>query len=401
MDQTIITCPACSRRYAVKADAISGTGRKVRCAGCGHVWVARPDTPDNVTIPAGAGSAESDIPAPPPPPPVRTSWQARPDAAEPAVKAKAPETPPAPKEKAPEANQTIARPLRPEPPAARPVIDKPVETRTGPVDARAAQAKPITPFPPKLGARPTAGENNGPTRTPFSGRPAPVAHPGAPTPATFTALGGATGVGPRPAGAPYMPRMDTPRRPAGEWGDVQAEKVEPRAPGAPTETVRPIAAASVEKTSFNLDEDTPKKGKSAARFLGWLLVLLVAIAAGLFILVQTGMLRDALPFLDKPLPGLGQSSPAMSGTALPLPSGSTGSSTLPVPSTTNSAIPNASAPNSAIPAPASSLIPSGGMPGALPAATPNAQPGPSGNAAPDVVPGAPDAAQALKPSTAN
>lgn len=38
----IITCPSCSSKFAVKAEAIGLTGRKVRCAKCKHDWFQDP-----------------------------------------------------------------------------------------------------------------------------------------------------------------------------------------------------------------------------------------------------------------------------------------------------------------------------------------------------------------------
>lgn len=35
----ILTCPKCSMRYSASASAIGVTGRKVRCASCGHSWM--------------------------------------------------------------------------------------------------------------------------------------------------------------------------------------------------------------------------------------------------------------------------------------------------------------------------------------------------------------------------
>jgi len=39
----ILTCPSCGTQYAVKDGAIPESGRKVRCASCGHSWHQRPE----------------------------------------------------------------------------------------------------------------------------------------------------------------------------------------------------------------------------------------------------------------------------------------------------------------------------------------------------------------------
>lgn len=38
----IVTCPSCSARYAVDADKIGPSGRRVKCAKCGHTWQQEP-----------------------------------------------------------------------------------------------------------------------------------------------------------------------------------------------------------------------------------------------------------------------------------------------------------------------------------------------------------------------
>ncbi|CAK0763644.1 Znf/thioredoxin_put domain-containing protein [Azospirillaceae bacterium] len=38
----ILTCPACSTRYAIDPTTLGAAGRKVRCAKCNHNWIQRP-----------------------------------------------------------------------------------------------------------------------------------------------------------------------------------------------------------------------------------------------------------------------------------------------------------------------------------------------------------------------
>lgn len=56
----IISCPSCSARYAVEASKIGPRGRTVKCARCGHSWVAPPPPPEELAAAAA--------PAPVPPP---------------------------------------------------------------------------------------------------------------------------------------------------------------------------------------------------------------------------------------------------------------------------------------------------------------------------------------------
>ncbi|MEN6544123.1 DUF3426 domain-containing protein [Parvibaculum sp.] len=95
----IITCPACSARYPVDAAAFAPSGRKVRCAKCGHSWHQAPptDLPRKGEEPAAA-------PAPQPEPePAREIVSAP----EPVIPFEAPATPifkkPAPAEAEPSA----------------------------------------------------------------------------------------------------------------------------------------------------------------------------------------------------------------------------------------------------------------------------------------------------------
>jgi predicted Zn finger-like uncharacterized protein len=48
----ILTCPQCSTRYHVDPASLGTGGRTVRCAGCGHRWLARPpaDTPKVIEL---------------------------------------------------------------------------------------------------------------------------------------------------------------------------------------------------------------------------------------------------------------------------------------------------------------------------------------------------------------
>jgi predicted Zn finger-like uncharacterized protein len=55
----ILTCPECSTRYHVDAKSIGNPGRTVRCASCGHRWLAKP-APDAPQL------VELEDPSPPP-----------------------------------------------------------------------------------------------------------------------------------------------------------------------------------------------------------------------------------------------------------------------------------------------------------------------------------------------
>jgi predicted Zn finger-like uncharacterized protein len=63
----ILTCPVCSKRYALASSAIGAGGRKVRCGNCGETWFqAAPETEEEEGV---------DVIVPPPdaiePPPLR------------------------------------------------------------------------------------------------------------------------------------------------------------------------------------------------------------------------------------------------------------------------------------------------------------------------------------------
>jgi predicted Zn finger-like uncharacterized protein len=55
----ILTCPDCATRYFVREGAIPDSGRKVRCVGCAHVWLATSLdlSADEASAPGDAGSA--------------------------------------------------------------------------------------------------------------------------------------------------------------------------------------------------------------------------------------------------------------------------------------------------------------------------------------------------------
>lgn len=96
-----IVCPNCGARYDVAAGVIGAAGRKVRCARCGTVWLARPEP------------AQGEMPLPPwpepPPPKVRDLEDGEPLAPPPRRK----EAPPAPPpEVTPVEDATEARPTR-------------------------------------------------------------------------------------------------------------------------------------------------------------------------------------------------------------------------------------------------------------------------------------------------
>ena len=68
----IITCPQCATRYETADDAFTGEGRKVKCTGCGNIWLQKPqdevaaDEPEDVNVPEEtaeefAGDASEEI----------------------------------------------------------------------------------------------------------------------------------------------------------------------------------------------------------------------------------------------------------------------------------------------------------------------------------------------------
>jgi predicted Zn finger-like uncharacterized protein len=52
----ILSCPSCETRYALDTAKLGATGRRVKCARCGHVWYqSPPDEPEPQADPLSAG----------------------------------------------------------------------------------------------------------------------------------------------------------------------------------------------------------------------------------------------------------------------------------------------------------------------------------------------------------
>jgi predicted Zn finger-like uncharacterized protein len=84
----ILTCPACSTRFAVDEGALGPSGRRVRCGSCKHVWHQAPPEIEDEPFPAMLGAAaETDATAAAEP-------VARDEAGEPAVRRTRPMRPP-------------------------------------------------------------------------------------------------------------------------------------------------------------------------------------------------------------------------------------------------------------------------------------------------------------------
>lgn len=106
----ILSCPSCSARFNVKAEALGTNGRTVKCAKCAHKWHAMPE---GAPAPAAAATPP---PAPPPPPAAETAAPPPP----PPPQAPAAEEAPPPPPPQPEAEDT---PPPPPPPDSAAEID--------------------------------------------------------------------------------------------------------------------------------------------------------------------------------------------------------------------------------------------------------------------------------------
>src|SRR5690348_14679877 len=66
----IITCPNCATRYQADAAKFPATGRKVKCAKCGHAWHQDPPAPEPAIV-VEEPAVEEPAPPPPPAPPLQ------------------------------------------------------------------------------------------------------------------------------------------------------------------------------------------------------------------------------------------------------------------------------------------------------------------------------------------
>lgn len=55
----ILSCPSCATRYRADASTFGAQSRKVRCASCGHVWMAKPEI-DAAALPEIQPAAETE-----------------------------------------------------------------------------------------------------------------------------------------------------------------------------------------------------------------------------------------------------------------------------------------------------------------------------------------------------
>lgn len=52
-----LTCPSCDTKFAIDADQLGASGRRVRCGSCGHEWFQGPIADDPGTVESGDGAA--------------------------------------------------------------------------------------------------------------------------------------------------------------------------------------------------------------------------------------------------------------------------------------------------------------------------------------------------------
>ena len=75
----IIGCPDCSTKFGIPDGALGDAGRKVRCAKCGHVWLATNEDAITLEQPATEGADNSVSPSQPETPQEETTPQPEPD----------------------------------------------------------------------------------------------------------------------------------------------------------------------------------------------------------------------------------------------------------------------------------------------------------------------------------
>ena len=103
----ILSCPSCSARFNVKAEALGTKGRTVKCAKCAHKWHAMPEGVAAPTpVPAQQPATETA-----PPPPQASAVEAAPPPPQPETVEAPPPPPPPPQ---PEAAETPPPPPPPD-----------------------------------------------------------------------------------------------------------------------------------------------------------------------------------------------------------------------------------------------------------------------------------------------
>lgn len=61
----VLSCPSCSTRYRADPQAIGASGRRVRCASCGHTWNAEVEDPAGLPAIEDLAPAEEEVPVEP------------------------------------------------------------------------------------------------------------------------------------------------------------------------------------------------------------------------------------------------------------------------------------------------------------------------------------------------